>query len=80
MPVTTSAAPPEIATPPETATAPRPAAVPPSAARRHPLQLALILVAAFMVVLDFSIVNVALPSIERELGMAADAVQWVVTG
>ncbi len=56
------------------------AAVPPSAARRHPLQLALILVAAFMVVLDFSIVNVALPSIERELGMAADEVQWVVTG
>ena len=52
----------------------------PSAVRRHPLQLALILVAAFMVVLDFSIVNVALPSIERELGMAADAVQWVVTG
>jgi EmrB/QacA subfamily drug resistance transporter len=40
----------------------------------------LILVAAFMVVLDFSIVNVALPSIERELHMAADSVQWVVTG
>ena len=33
-----------------------------------------------MVVLDFSIVNVALPSIERELHMAAGAVQWVVTG
>jgi EmrB/QacA subfamily drug resistance transporter len=33
-----------------------------------------------MVVLDFSIVNVALPSIERELHMAPDAVQWVVTG
>jgi len=33
-----------------------------------------------MVVLDFSIVNVALPSIERELRMPADAVQWVVTG
>jgi MFS family permease len=33
-----------------------------------------------MVVLDFSIVNVALPSIERELHMPADAVQWVVTG
>ena len=47
---------------------------------RRPLQLALILVAAFMVVLDFSIVNVALPSIERELHMRADAVQWVVTG
>jgi len=40
----------------------------------------LILVAAFMVVLDFSIVNVALPSIERELHMPPDAVQWIVTG
>ena len=44
------------------------------------LGLALILVAAFMVVLDFSIVNVALPSIEREFGFSAAAVQWVVTG
>jgi EmrB/QacA subfamily drug resistance transporter len=44
------------------------------------IQLALILVAAFMVVLDFSIVNVALPSIERELHLAQDNVQWVVTG
>jgi EmrB/QacA subfamily drug resistance transporter len=33
-----------------------------------------------MVVLDFSIVNVALPSIQRELGFASSAVQWVVTG
>jgi EmrB/QacA subfamily drug resistance transporter len=33
-----------------------------------------------MVVLDFSIVNVALPSIARELQMPADAVQWIVTG
>jgi EmrB/QacA subfamily drug resistance transporter len=47
---------------------------------RKPLQLALILVAAFMVVLDFSIVNVALPSIERELHMPPNAVQWIVTG
>src|SRR5690242_13818967 len=52
----------------------------PAPPRRQPLQLALILVAAFMVVLDFSIVNVALPSIERELRMPADAVQWIVTG
>ena len=33
-----------------------------------------------MVVLDFSIVNVALPSIERELHMPPEAVQWIVTG
>ncbi|HXP20370.1 MAG TPA: MFS transporter [Streptosporangiaceae bacterium] len=36
--------------------------------------------AAFMVVLDFSIVNVALPAIGRELGVAATTVQWVITG
>jgi len=33
-----------------------------------------------MVVLDFSIVNVALASIERELGFSAASVQWIVTG
>jgi EmrB/QacA subfamily drug resistance transporter len=51
-----------------------------SVPRRQGLRLALILLASFMVVLDFSIVNVALPSIERELGMTAAAVQWVITG
>ena len=44
------------------------------------IALALILVASFMVVLDFSIVNVALPAIERELGLTVASVQWVVTG
>jgi EmrB/QacA subfamily drug resistance transporter len=38
------------------------------------------LVAGFMVLLDASIVNVALPSIEREFGISAGAVQWVVSG
>jgi EmrB/QacA subfamily drug resistance transporter len=42
--------------------------------------VALILTAAFMVVLDFSIVNVALPSIQRELGFSTSALQWIVTG
>jgi EmrB/QacA subfamily drug resistance transporter len=41
--------------------------------------LALVLVASFMVVLDFSIVNVALPSIRHDLGFRGDSVQWVVT-
>jgi EmrB/QacA subfamily drug resistance transporter len=44
-----------------------------------PLALALVLVASFMVVLDFSIVNVALPSIRDSLGFSGDSVQWVVT-
>jgi EmrB/QacA subfamily drug resistance transporter len=60
--------------------APAPAQAMPAPARYHGAALALILVAAFMVVLDFSIVNVALASIQRELGFAASAVQWVVTG
>src|SRR5690349_15485830 len=64
---------------PTTAT-PTTATPTPAPPRRQPLQLALILVTAFMVVLDFSIVNVALPAIERELHMPADAVQWIVTG
>jgi EmrB/QacA subfamily drug resistance transporter len=37
-------------------------------------------VAAFMTLLDVSIVNVALPSIERDLGASAASVQWVVSG
>ena len=59
----------------------QPARIAAPAHPEHPrLRLVLILVASFMVVLDFSIVNVALPSIERELGLAAATVQWVVTG
>ena len=74
-PTTTSCPAPTPAVP---AVAPAPTT--PVRRTRRPLQLALILVAAFMVVLDFSIVNVALPSIERELHMPSDAVQWIVTG
>ena len=33
-----------------------------------------------MVVLDFTIVNIALPSIERDFGVTTSVVQWVVTG
>lgn len=41
--------------------------------------LALVLVASLIVVLDFSIVNVALPSIRHALGFGGDSVEWVVT-
>jgi MFS family permease len=34
--------------------------------------------AQFMVVLDVAIVNVALPSIQRDLGIGQSAVQWIV--
>jgi EmrB/QacA subfamily drug resistance transporter len=40
--------------------------------------LALACTAQFMVVLDVAIVNVALPSIQLDLGMSQSALQWVV--
>jgi MFS family permease len=49
-------------------------------AGRPGLRLALILTASFMVMLDFTIVNIVLPSIERELSLSTPVVQWVVTG
>jgi EmrB/QacA subfamily drug resistance transporter len=42
------------------------------------LVLALVCLAQFMVVLDVSIVNVALPSIQAELRFSAAGLQWVV--
>jgi EmrB/QacA subfamily drug resistance transporter len=41
--------------------------------------LALIVVAQFMVILDVAIVNVALPSIEADLGFTPSGLEWVVT-
>ncbi len=40
--------------------------------------LALVCLGQFMVVLDVSIVNVALPSIQRDLGFSPSGLQWVV--
>src|SRR6186997_302543 len=34
----------------------------------------------FMIMLDNTVVNVALPSIERDLGMSLSQLEWVVTG
>ena len=42
--------------------------------------LALVCVAFFMVVLDVSIVNVALPSIATDLDLSPSTLQWIVTG
>jgi EmrB/QacA subfamily drug resistance transporter len=42
--------------------------------------LALLAVAEFMLTLDLSIVNVALPSIGRDLGLGRSGLEWVVNG
>src|SRR5580692_10849910 len=57
--------------------APLPAA---GGSRRAVFVISLICAAQFVLQLDFSIVNVALPSIQRELRMPAAELQWIVTG
>ncbi|MBT0772338.1 MFS transporter [Kineosporia sp. J2-2] len=48
--------------------------------RRNPWStLAVLALAQFMVVLDVTIVNVALPDLQNDLGFSADDLQWVVS-
>jgi len=48
-------------------------------AKADRIVLTVVCLAQFMVVLDISIVNVALPSIQRSLGFSEPNLQWVVT-
>jgi EmrB/QacA subfamily drug resistance transporter len=50
-----------------------------ASARRKWFALALLLGVQFMVVLDIAIVNVALPSIQTDLGFSQENLQWVVS-
>src|SRR5437870_13343856 len=50
-----------------------------AAARRKWFALALLLGVQFMVVLDIAIVNVALPSIQKDLGFSERNLQWIVS-
>jgi EmrB/QacA subfamily drug resistance transporter len=50
-----------------------------AAAQKKWLALALLLGVQFMVVLDIAIVNVALPSIQEDLGFSQRNLQWVVS-
>ncbi len=47
---------------------------------RQGLALALLCSVQFMLVLDLTIVNVALPSIQRDLGVSREDLQWVISG
>jgi EmrB/QacA subfamily drug resistance transporter len=69
------AAPP--AAPPKTPPAPPPAPAPP-AAKGWGLSLAVLIAGMFMSILDISIVNVAMSSIQKDLG-AGDDIQWIST-
>ncbi|MFG3134109.1 MFS transporter [Streptomyces tendae] len=63
-------------------TTPAPVAAEPSAPRlsaRDRLVLFVLCAAQFMVALDFSVLNVALPVLGADLGMSTSALQWAVT-
>jgi EmrB/QacA subfamily drug resistance transporter len=51
----------------------------PASERRKWLALALLCVTQFVVVLDIAVVNVALPSIQTDLGFSQDDLQWVIS-
>ena len=50
-----------------------------ASARRKWYGLTLLLLVQFMVVLDIAIVNVALPSIQTDLGFSQENLQWVIS-
>jgi DHA2 family methylenomycin A resistance protein-like MFS transporter len=50
-----------------------------SPARRRTVTLAAMCAAQFMIMLDVTIVNIALPSMQRDLGMSAGGLEWVVS-
>jgi EmrB/QacA subfamily drug resistance transporter len=58
----------------------RPAATGDSADPRRWLTLIILLLAAFMNLLDVSIVNIAIPSIQRDLNASYADVQWALAG
>src|ERR1700722_19054722 len=62
--------------PTNTAVPPPPAGGP----RRAAAVISLICAVQFVLQLDFRIVNVALPSVQRELDMAPAELQWILTG
>ena len=51
-----------------------------SAAPRRWWPLAILMIGTFMFVLDFFIVNVALPTIQQNLGASPSAIEWIVAG
>src|SRR3954470_12029165 len=57
----------------------RTAMSPPTSYERRWLILALIAIAQLMIVLDLTIVNIALPSAQQDLGFSNDERQWVIT-
>ncbi|MCJ1679079.1 MFS transporter [Streptomyces sp. APSN-46.1] len=52
----------------------------PAADRRRWLALAIVMTAAFMDLVDVTIVNIAIPSMRQDLGASTSAIQWITAG
>ncbi|WPO73205.1 MFS transporter [Streptomyces sp. KN37] len=53
---------------------------PPEADRRRWFALAIVMTAAFMDLVDVTIVNIAIPSIQRDAGATYSQIQWITAG
>ncbi|GED86478.1 MFS transporter [Streptomyces sp. 6-11-2] len=63
------------------ADSPAPAPVPaPTADRRRWFALAIVMTAAFMDLVDVTIVNIAIPSIQQDAGASFSQIQWITAG
>ncbi|MBW5483939.1 MFS transporter [Streptomyces bambusae] len=65
-------------TPPENETGPTPGAE--AGDRRRWLALAIVMTAAFMDLVDVTIVNIAIPSMRADLDASTSAIQWITAG
>ncbi|MFJ6797717.1 MFS transporter [Streptomyces sp. NPDC091268] len=54
--------------------------VAPTADRRRWLALAIVMTAAFMDLVDVTIVNIAIPRMREDLGASTSAIQWITAG
>ncbi|WP_327691197.1 MULTISPECIES: MFS transporter [unclassified Streptomyces] len=52
----------------------------PAADRRRWFALAIVMTAAFMDLVDVTIVNIAIPSIQRDAGASVSQIQWITAG
>ncbi|MFJ8127576.1 MFS transporter [Streptomyces hydrogenans] len=68
-----------VSSPPSPPVTPAPAPAPPALTGRARLVLVVLCAAQFMVSLDFSVLNVALPALGADLGIGPSALQWAVT-
>ncbi|MFE0202504.1 MFS transporter [Streptomyces sp. NPDC058985] len=65
---------------PDTPPAPSASPAPPGGDRRRWFALAIVMTAAFMDLVDVTIVNIAIPSIQRDEGASVSQIQWITAG